>query len=70
MRNISDFENVPKRGWLLVGKGLKGNDVDFEVDACSDQETMERTNHLHDACVHVGFGYRMYSEPGGGDTIF
>ena len=58
MRNTSDFENVPKRGWQLVGNGLESNEVDFEVDAGPDREPMETTNHLCDAGVHMGFGFR------------
>ena len=41
LRNISDFENVPKRGWLLVGNGLENNEVDFKVDAGPDREPVE-----------------------------
>ena len=45
MRNISDFENVPKRGWLFVGIGLESNEVDFKVDAGPGMEPMEISNH-------------------------
>ena len=61
MRNISDLENVPKRGWLLVGNGLESNEVYFKVDAAPDRESVEISNCLCDAGVHVGFGYRMDS---------
>ena len=61
MRNIFDFENVPKRGWLLVGNGLESNEVDFKVDAGPDMEPVEISNCLCDAGLHVGFGYRMDS---------
>ena len=40
LRNISDFENVLKRGRLLVGDGLESNEVDFKMDAGSDREPM------------------------------
>ena len=53
MRNISDFENVPKRGWLLVGNGLESNEVDFEGDAGPDREQMETTKHLCDAVIDI-----------------
>ena len=61
MRNISDFENVPKRVWLLVGNGLESNEVDFKVDAEPDREPVEISDCLRDAGVHVGFGYRIDS---------
>ena len=48
-----------------MGKGFESNQVEFEVDAGPDREPMETTNHLCDAGVQVGFGYRMYSVPGG-----
>ena len=55
MRNISDFENVPNRGWLLEGNGLESNEVDFKVDAGPDRESVEISNCLCDAGVHVGW---------------
>ena len=69
MRNICDFKNVAKIGRLLVGNGLESNEVDFEGHAGPDQEPMETTNHLCDAGVHVDFGYRMYSVPGGTNVL-
>ena len=45
-----------------MGYGLESKEVDYKVHAVPDQET---TNHLCDAGLHVGFGYRMYSVPGG-----
>ena len=47
LRNISDFKNVPKRGWLLVGNGLESNEVDFKVDAGPDRETVEISYCFH-----------------------
>ena len=44
-----------------MGNDLESKEVDFEVNARPDREPMEMTNHLRDAGVHVGFGYRMYS---------
>ena len=58
MRNISDLKNVPK---MLVGDCLESNEADFKVDAGPDREPMEILNHLCDAGVHVGFGYRIDS---------
>ena len=41
LRNISDFENVPKRGWLLVVNDLESNEVDFKVLAGPDRGPVE-----------------------------
>ena len=48
-----------------MGNGFETNEVNFKVDAGPDREPMEITNQLHDAGVHVGFGYKMYSIQGG-----
>ena len=61
MRNISNFEKIPKRGQLLESDGLVSNKVDFEMDAGPDREPVEISDCLCDAGVHVGFGYRMDS---------
>ena len=59
MRNISDFGNVPKERVVVGGQWFESNEVDFEVDAGQDREPIETTNHLCDAGIHMGFGYRV-----------
>ena len=44
-----------------MGDGLESNEVDFKVDSGPDSGPMEISNHLQDASVHVGFGYRINS---------
>ena len=62
MWNISNFEKIPKTGWLLKGDGLVSNKVYFEMDAVPDREPVQITNYF---CVAWVLGYGTYSKPGG-----
>ena len=64
MRNISSFEKILKRGWLLESDGLVSNKVDFEMDVGPDGEPVQITNIFCDAGVLVEFGFRTYGVPG------
>ena len=57
MRNISNFEKIPKRGWLFKGDGLVSNKFIFEWM----REPVQITNDFYDAGVLVGLWYRTHS---------
>ena len=63
-RNISNFEKIPKRGWLLEGDVLVTNKVDFKMVAGPDREPVQITNDFCDAGVLVELGYRTNSVHG------
>ena len=56
MTNLSDFDQIPKRGRLLEGNGLKGNEVDYTVNARQHMEPFDSTKYLFDAGVLGGLG--------------
>ena len=64
MRNISNFEKILKRGWLLESDILVSNKVDFEMVAGPDREPVQITNNFYDAGVLVELGYMTYSVHG------
>ena len=55
MRNISNFEKIPKRGRLLEGDGLVINKVDFEMDAGPDWKRVQ-INDFYDAGEFIVLG--------------
>ena len=60
MRKMSGSKTIPKRGGLLVGDGLKSNEVDFKVDVGPDRETLESIKYFRDAGVIGGLGDNVY----------
>ena len=55
MRNLFDFEKIPKIGWLSEGDGLKSNEVGFKVEG-PDREPVESIKYFCDAGVLGGLG--------------
>ena len=48
--NHSVFENIPKRGRLLVDDGLESNKVDFKMDAVPAREPVEIIEYFFEVC--------------------
>ena len=63
LRNISDFENVPRRGWLLVGNGLESNEAngDAGVHMGFDYRIYSIQGGLsHNTCKRVWYSLQLF----------